>query len=132
MRQNHAWTLEFARAQAITQGTAYSPSGTVSYDWYSTFTGNARPAAVDFVLGTAATEVLAKIETVIAAMQDSYGSVSYNGIVALCSSQFFSKLISHPTVKSAYQFYVATAGQDPLRGRMAAGGSAVPIRREFF
>ena len=132
IRQNHAWTLEFARAQALTAGTVYAPSGTVSQDWYQAFTGGARPTAIDFVLGTSTTEVLAKIETVIATMQDAYGSVSYSGIVCLCSSQFFSKLIAHASVKAAYQFYVATAGQDPLRGRMAAGGSAIPIRREFF
>jgi len=132
IRQNHAWTLEAARAQAIVQGTVYAPSGTVTQDWYGEF-GVARPAATDFLLGTSTTEVLAKIETVIAQIQDAYGSsVSMTGIVCLCSSQFFSKLIAHASVKAAYQFYVATAGQDPLRGRMAAGGSAVPLRREFF
>lgn len=132
IRQNHAWTLEFARAQAITQGTAYAPSGTVTRDWYTEFTGAARPNAVDFTFGTANADLLAKIEVILAAMQDSYGSLSYSGVVALCSTQFFSKLISHASVKAAYQFYVATAGQDPMRGRMAAGGSATVLRREFF
>jgi hypothetical protein len=132
IRQNHAWTLEFARAQALTQGTVYAPNGTVSQDWYMTMTGSARPASVDFVLGTSTTEILAKLEVVISSIQDAYSNVAYSGIVCLCSSQFFSKLIAHASVKAAYQFYVATAGQDPLRGRMAAGGSARPIRREFF
>ena len=31
--QAHAWTLEKARAQAITAGTVYAPSGTVTQDW---------------------------------------------------------------------------------------------------
>lgn len=132
IRQNHAWTLEAARAQAIVQGTVYAPSGTITQDWYTTFTGGARPAPVDFLFGTGTTEVLQKIETVIATMQDSYGSLQMSGIIALCSTQFFTKLITHAGVKAAYQFYVATAGQDPLRGRMAAGGSATVVRREFF
>ncbi len=130
IRQNHAWTLEFARAQAIVAGTAYAPSGTISQDWYTSFTGSARPAGVDFTLGTSGTELLAKIETVIATMQDSYGSLSMNGVVALCSSQFFSALIAHASIKQAYQYYSST--QEPLRQRQAAGGSAVPLRREFF
>lgn len=130
IRQNHAWTLEFARAQAIVLGTAYAPSGTITQDWYTAFTGSARPASVDFLFGTPTTELLAKIETVIATMQDSYGSLSMSGVVALCSTQFFSALIAHASIKQAYQYYSST--QEPLRQRQAAGGSAVPLRREFF
>jgi hypothetical protein len=50
IRQNHAWTLEAARAQAITLGTVYAPSGTVVQDWNTEF-GVTR-TSVDFVLGT--------------------------------------------------------------------------------
>lgn len=130
IRQNHAWTLEFARAQAITAGTVYAPSGTVSQDWYQEMTGTTRPASIDFLLGTSTTEVIGKIETAIAAIQDNSGQVTITGVVALCGPTFFAKLISHATVKAAYQYYTST--QEPLRQRLAAGGSAVPMRREFF
>lgn len=130
IRQNHAWTLEFARAQSIVTGTAYAPNGTVSQDWYASFTGAARPTGVDFLLGTSGTELLAKVENVVATMQDAYGSLSMTGIVGLCSSQFFSALIAHPSIKQAYQYYSST--QEPLRQRQAAGGSVVPLRREFI
>lgn len=128
IRQNHAWTLEAARAQAITQGTVYAPGGTVTQDWYQEFTGAARPAAVDFLFGTSTTEILAKIESVIAAITDTSGNVQFAGIVALCSPTFFAKLISHPTVKTAYQFYASTQEILKTGGR----ASATQLRREFF
>lgn len=130
IRQNHAWTLEVARAQAITAGTVYSPNGTVSQDWYQEMTGTTRPAAIDFLFGTPTTEVLGKIEQAIAAIQDNSGAVTITGIVALCGPTFFGKLISHATTKTAYQYYSST--QEPLRQRQAPGNSVVAMHREFF
>jgi hypothetical protein len=128
IRQNHAWTLEAARAQALVLGTVYAPSGTVTQDWYQEFTGTARPAAIDFVFGTTTTEILGKIESVIAAIQDNSGSVNFTGVVALCSPQFFAKLISHATVKQAYQYYSSTQEIQRTGGR----SSATAMHREFF
>jgi len=82
------------------------------------------------LFGTSTTEIVGKIETAIAAIQDNAGQTSLTGVVALCSPTFFAKLISHATVKVAYQYYSST--QDPLRTRLAAGGTAVAMRREFF
>lgn len=129
IRQNHAWTLEVARAQAITQGTVYAPNGTVSQDWYQEMTGGARPAPVDFLLGTAGTEVASMIEQVLAKIQDNSGSINYTGVVALCGTAFFQKVITHPTIKQAYQYYTST--QEPLRRRLSSDGSAVGMRRTF-
>lgn len=124
IRQNHAWTLEFARAQAITTATVYSPSGTVTQDWNAEF-GVTR-TAVDFLLGTAGTEVLAKIDNVITAVQDAAVSTTLSGIVVLTSPEFFTKLISHGSIKQAYQYYAST--QEPLRARV---GGALAMHREF-
>lgn len=120
--QNHAWTLEAARAQAITAGTAYAPSGSVSGDWYQEFTGTSRPTAIDFLFGTSTTEMLGKIEAMVSAIQDNSGSVSMTGVVVLTSPTFFASLIAHPTVKLAYQYY--TSAQSPLRDRLADAGAA--------
>jgi hypothetical protein len=130
IRQNHAWTLEAARAQALVLGTVYSPSNTVSQDWYAEF-GVTR-TTVDFTFGTPTTEILAKIEVAIAAIQDNSGAVSITGVVALCGPTFFSRLISHPLIKQAYQYYAST--QEPLRQRQSMGAtdSAVAMHREFF
>jgi len=129
MRQNHDWTLNKARAQALFSGTAYAPNGTVVQDWNSEF-GVTR-TAVDFdFAGT--TDMLAKIELVIQAVHDGMGGNGvFNGIIIPCDTGFFNRLITHASVKAAYQFYVANVGMDPMRGRLAAGGSVMPNGREF-
>jgi hypothetical protein len=124
IRQNHAWTLEVARAQAITQGTVYSPSGTVTQDWNAEF-GVTR-TSVDFLLGTSTTEVLDKINSVIVQILENAGGANVGGIVVLASPEFFSKLIAHASVKTAYQYYQST--QEPLRQRV---GGPLAMHREF-
>lgn len=128
IRRAHARTLEIARAQAIVSATAYAPNGTITQN-YNTEFGVTR-TTVPFVLGTPGTDVLAKIEAVIAAIQDNAGMTSITGIVGLCSPGFFSALIAHASIKTAFQYYAST--QEPLRARQAAGGSAVSLHREFF
>lgn len=123
IRQNHAWTLERARAQAIVSGTVYAPNGTVSQDWNVEF-GVTR-TTVDFLLGTSTTEIIAKIEAGIAQIQDNAFGATVTGTVVLTSPEFFGKLIAHAAVKTAYQYYVST--QEPLRQRL--GGNA--MHREF-
>lgn len=130
IRRNHAWTLEAARAQALTLGTVYSPGGTISQNWFTEF--GKTQTSVDFVFGTSTTDIVAKIETVIAAIQDNageYGS-TMTGVVFLCSPAWFAKLIGHAKVVNAYQYY--TSAQEPLRNRLAAGGSATAMHREFY
>ena len=124
IRQNHAWTLEFARAQAITAGTVYSPSGTVQQDWQIEF-GVTR-TIVDFALGTAGTEVIAKIEAGLVQLMDNTGGENMTGTVTLTSPEFFAKLISHSSVKNAYQYFQST--QDPLRSRL---GGPTAMHRQF-
>jgi hypothetical protein len=124
IRQNHAWTLEVARAQAITQGTVYAPNNTVVQDWNAEF-GVTR-TSVDFLLGTSTTEVVAKIEACLASLQDNANGENINETVVLTSPEFFAKLISHASVKQAYQYYTST--QEPLRQRL---GGNTTRHREF-
>lgn len=124
LRMAHAWTLEAARAQAITAGTVYAPNGTVTQDWYTEF-GITRKS-IDFVLGTSSTDVLAKIEEGIAHVQDNAFGETVTGTVVLSSPEFFAKLIAHASIKTAYQYYSST--QEPLRQRL---GGAQTLRREF-
>ena len=118
IRQNHAVTMEAARAQAITQGTIYAPNGTVAGNYYTTF-GITRKE-IDFVFGTSTTDILAKGEEGMAHIQDNIrdGSV-VNEVVVLCSPGFFGRLIAHPQVKEAYKYYTST--QEPLRNRLGSG-----------
>ena len=118
IRRNHAVTLEFARAQAITQGTVYAPNGTISGNFYTEF-GVTRKE-IDFVLGVATTNILGKSEEGIAHIQDNIMSgETVSNIIVLCSPEFFAKLIDHASVKEAYKYYSST--QDPLRQRLGTG-----------
>lgn len=118
IRMNHAVTLEAARCHAITQGAIYAPNGTVAANYYTDF-GVTRKE-VDFVLGTATTDVLAKGEEVVAHIQDNILSgETVTQVTALCSPEFFSKLIAQAGVKEAYKYYSST--QEPLRARLGSG-----------
>lgn len=129
IRKSHAATMEKARAQLLTAGTVYAPNGTVALNWFNEM--GVTQTTIDFVFGTGTTDILAKIEAGIAAIQDNAGLVEgITGIVALCHPIWFAKLISHAKVTNAYQYYAST--QEPLRQRLAAGGSATAMHREFF
>lgn len=119
IRMSHAATLEAGRMNAIVNGTAYAPNGTVSYNWYTEF--GAVRKEVNFILGVGTTDILAKIEEVVANIQDNAFTGQVVGeIYALCSPEFFSALISHPKVVDAFKYY--TSAQQVLRDRLAAQG----------
>ncbi len=125
LRMRHAWTLEAARAQLIVAGTVYSPSGTVSQNWFTEF--NKTQTSVNFVFSNSATDITAAIEAGIAAVQDNAGSsVTMTGTVVLCSPTWFAALISHATIKTAYQYYSST--QELLRNRLGGNNA---MHREF-
>jgi hypothetical protein len=126
IRKNHAVTLEAARCYTLTTGMQYSPGGTVTQNFYSTF-GITRKE-VDFVLGTAGTEVNEKSEEIISSIQDeSKTGDMVGGITALCSPAFFAKLIKHAKIVQAYQYYQSV--QEPLRQRL--GGADTKFRTFF-
>ena len=118
IRRNHAITTEYARAYAITNGAAYAPNGTISANYYTDF--GISKVTVDFAFGTSTTDMIAKVETGIASIQDNLLSgETANNFIVLCSPGFFSELISHATVKEAYKYYSST--QEPLRNRLGSG-----------
>lgn len=118
IRRNHAVTMEYARCHALTTGTVYAPNGTVAGNYYSSF-GITRKE-VDFVLGTSTTEITAKIEEVVAHIQDNQlDGDTISSVVAICSPEWFAKLIAHPQIKDAYRYY--SSSQEPLRNRLGSG-----------
>lgn len=128
IRKSHAQTLEVARAQLITVGTAYAPTGTVSANYYTEF-GITR-TVIDFLFGATTSDVRGFIEQGIADIQDkAFSGDIAGGFVALCSPVFFTKLINHATTVTAYQYYTST--QEPLRQRLDATGLDGRFR-EFY
>lgn len=119
IRQSWSATTEKAIWHVITTGTAYAPNGNVSYDWYAQF--GATRTTVDFELDTPTTDIMAKTEEVFTAIQDNALDGTVRGdIYAIASPEFFSKLISHPTMKALYLAYQ----QQPniLKDRLRAAG----------
>lgn len=129
IRRDHAWTLEYARCQLITAGTVYSPTGTVTQDWNTEFGWTRK--VVDFAFSVSTTEVGERIEAFLANLQDDVANGGFiTGVTVLCSPQWFSKLITHASIKTAYQFYASTV--EPLRQRnTTTGAGATGLIREF-
>ena len=82
------------------------------------FNDKTRPANVD-----------GKIEETIAYLIDNsfVGGMGSTGMVTICGSGFFTKLINHPKVQAAYTYYQST--QEPLRNRL---GSNLPMGTRVF
>lgn len=128
IRKSMDITKEVARFKTLTTGQAYAPNGTVVADYFTDM--GVTQTSVDFALNSGTTDVIAKVEAVIANMQDyaQTGDV-INGVVGYCSPEFFAALIAHAKVQTAYTYYTATAGQEILRNR--AGGMQSGLYRSF-
>ena len=125
MSMSHDATLETARVHTLVTGQQFAPNNTISTDFYSAF-GITRKE-IDFTLGsTAGTIVQEKSEEAIAHVQDNLqnGTIA-GGMVALCSPEFFAKLIKQAGVLEAYKYYTST--QEPQRQRL--GGANALFRR---
>lgn len=126
IRKNIDATKEVARFKTLTTGLAYAPNGTVVANYFSDM--GVTQTSVDFVLNSGTTDVMAKVEEVIASIQDNAqtGDV-ITEIVGYCSPEFFAAFIAHAKVSQAYLYYSSTANQEILRNR--AGGKG--LYREF-
>ena len=124
IRRTLAHTLEVARCQMLSSGTLYAPNGNVVLNVYSDF-GVVRKD-IDFAFGTTTTETLNKGEEAIAHTQDNLkNGGAYQGLIAICSPTFFSRLTTHNSVRAAFTMYQSQ--QEPFRLRL--GGSNAENRR---
>lgn len=99
-RRANDLTIEYQRIGAV-KGVTYDADGTtVLWNWYSEF--GISQAVLSFDLDVTTTEVTAKILTLKNMIEDQLGGISYTQIRVLCSPEFFSALIIHPTIKEAY------------------------------
>ena len=127
IRRNMDITMEVGRFSTLTTGLLYAPNGTISGNLFTDF--GITQKSVDFVLGTSTTDVVAKVEEVIAHMQDNANTGDViTGIIAYCSPEWFAKLIAHAKIVDAYKYFSATEGQMIQRNR--AGGNN-GLYREF-
>ena len=111
MRVKHAQTREYMEVNAL-RGIVKDGAGVTLYDYFSEF-GLAQQA-VDFVLGTATTNVQAKVREVLRKIETELKGETMTGVLAFVSPEFFDKLIGHAKVEDAYKYFSSTGAQ-PLR-----------------
>ncbi len=123
MRVKHAQTREYMEVNAL-RGIVKDGAGATLYDYFTEF-GLAR-LETDFVLGTATTQVQAKIRDVLRKVETELKGETMTGVLALVSPEFFDKLIGHGKVEDAYKYYSSTGA---ARTRAGASPSAASSSR---
>lgn len=117
MRDKMDQTLEFRRMGAL-KGIIYDADGSsVIYNLYTEF--GITQKSVDFVLGTAGTDVRAKCMEVKRHIEDHLLGERMTSVRCLVSRDFYDALVSHATVKAVYQNW--QAAQERLGGDMRKG-----------
>jgi hypothetical protein len=111
MRRKHAQTREYMEMNAL-RGIVKDGAGTTLYNYFTEF--GLSQQSVDFVLGTAGTQVQAKIREVLRKIEVELKGETMSGVLALVSPEFFDKLIGNTSVEDAYKYFSSTGAQ-PLR-----------------
>ncbi|GAB4368061.1 MAG: major capsid protein [Kiloniellaceae bacterium] len=103
-RRHHAITLEFMRMGAL-KGEIRDGKNNVIYNLFTVF--NVVQKTVDFDLGNANTDVLAKCEEVWDHMQQNLLGETMDGVHCLVSREFYNKLRAHDKVAQYYKNWEA-------------------------
>ncbi len=128
MRARHDSTREWKLMSAL-KGTVLSGDGSTLVNLFTAF--GLSQVTVDFVLGTAGTDILAKCAAVLNQIEDNLKGDTMNGVTALVSSEFYSKLVNHAKVVDAYKYHSEAAvrlGQDLRKGFTFGGITFVEYR----
>jgi hypothetical protein len=119
MRIKHAQTKEFMRVNAL-KGILRDGAGVTLVNYFTEW--GITKTTVDFVLGTAGTDIRAKTRSVVRSIKRNLLGDSMTGVRILVSPTFWDKFISHPNVVQAYQYYAATNGRGDPRGDDVSDG----------
>ena len=96
IRRKHDITREYMRMQAL-KGVVKDGDGVTVFDPFTVF--GITQKTVDFVLGTAGTDVIAKCEEVMDHIQTNISDDTSTGVEVIVSSEFFNKLVQHAKVE---------------------------------
>lgn len=118
IRKSYDVTLEVARFKTLATGNVWAPNGSISGNFYSDF-GLTRNE-VDFVLGTATTDIIDKCNEIIAGFQASAteGQI-ITRVIGYASPAFFRKLIAHAKVTQTHIYQ--QIGQNNITQQRAGG-----------
>lgn len=107
LARQHDATQEYSRIGAV-KGIILDADGTTTlYNLFTEF--GVTQTSVDFVLGTATTEMLPKCYAVSRAIEDELGVATYDHIHVICGKTWFERFTTHPIVKDAYHRYQESA-----------------------
>ncbi len=122
MRRKHAATREYMEMNAL-RGIVKDGSGATLINYFTEF--GLTQISVDFVLGTAGTNVQGKVRDVLRNMEDNLLGEMMTSAYALVSGEFFDKLIGHAKTEEAYKYFTASGGnplREDMRRRFPFGG----------
>jgi len=102
MRRKHSITIEHMRMGAL-RGEILDNDGSSLLNLFTAF--GVSQKSIDFVLGTTGTDVGAKIDELVAYMEDNLNGEVMTGVHVLCSPEWFAKLIGHAKVVDAWKYY---------------------------
>ena len=112
MRRTYDQTSEYLKLQAL-KGIFKTPDGTVMADMFSEF--GISQTTIALGLGTSTTDVDSKIRQIKSAVaKNVLNGGAIGSIEVLVDPLTFDKLISHPNIKNAYQYY-QNSGRQALR-----------------
>jgi hypothetical protein len=111
-------TREYLRAGAL-QGIVLDADGSEILNLHDEF-GISRKS-VDFLFGTAATDIAIKAREVTRHIQINLRGDVSNGVGCLMHPDFSDKLESHPDFKERYKYFQNENGGDPLRDPTSKG-----------
>jgi hypothetical protein len=118
MRAKHAQTREYMEVNAL-RGIVKDGAGLTLYNYFEEF--GLEQQSVDFLLGTASTNVQAKCREVLRDIEAELKGEMMTGVLALVSPGFFDKLIGHAKVEEAFKYY-STNGPQPFGRRFRFSG----------
>lgn len=111
MRQAIELTHEWLRIGAVTGNVLDGDASTVLYNLFTEF--GLTQTNVNFTFSSGTFDVRGAVLTVIRSMEDALGMTPYTSIQALCGDQFFDSLISHASVKGAYEKWQVGTAKTP-------------------
>lgn len=132
MRARHDATLEWKRMGAL-KGNVLNADGATSLANLFNVFGLAQ-VTVDFLLGTAATDILAKCAALKNQIEDNLKGDTMSGVRVLVSPEFFQKFVQHAKVQDAYKYHSEAAqrlGTDQRRGFEFGGVVFEEYRAQF-
>lgn len=118
IRKHHSITLEFIRLGML-KGLIKDGKGRTLYDLFDVF--DIQKKEVDFVLGTAGTDVRAKCEEVVDHAMTNLKGETTSGVEVIVSPSFFNKLIVHEKVEKFWLNAQNSSEHRELNRRMMGG-----------